>query len=55
MKWTKGLILYLEDKTACKYLIKEINGETYMFLEWKNADYTLRGFKPAYYVLKKAK
>lgn len=51
--WTKGLILDKGSKTASKYEIKENAGETYMFCEWKSGDYTLRGMKPKYYVLKK--
>jgi beta-lactamase regulating signal transducer with metallopeptidase domain len=49
--WTKGLVL--SDDTASKYIIKEIDGSTYMFFEWKSGDYTIRHRKPAYYVLKK--
>lgn len=33
--------------------IKEIEGTTYMFFEWKNGDYVFRGVNPYYYVLKK--
>lgn len=51
--WTKGMILDSRAKTASKYEIKEINGQTYLFYEWKSGDYTLRGMKPYYYVLKK--
>lgn len=51
--WTKGLILNKQDKTASKYEIKEIDGHTYMFLEWKSGDYAFRGMNPKYYVLKK--
>jgi hypothetical protein len=51
--WTKGLLLHSGDKTASKYTIKEIDGSTYMFLEWKSGDYTIRHMKPKYYVLKK--
>lgn len=51
--WTKGIILDQAQKTASKYVIKEINGSTYMFFEWKNGDYTMRGMKPNYYVMKK--
>lgn len=53
--WTNGIIIHYIDETASKYVIKEINGETYMFLEWKNGDYIYRGMKPNYYVLKKEK
>ena len=51
--WTKDHILNPVDKTDSKYVIKDINGSTYMFFEWKSGDYTIRGQKPSYYVLKK--
>ncbi len=51
--WTKGLIINKYDKTASKCIIKEIDGNTYMFYEWKSGDYVYRGMKPFYYVLKK--
>ena len=51
--WTKGLIIHPGDKTAAKHHIKEINGSTYMFFEWKSGDYTIRHMKPWYYVLRK--
>jgi hypothetical protein len=50
-KWTKGLVL--SDEAASKYIIKEIDGSTYMFYEWKHGDYTGRHLRPFYYVLKK--
>jgi beta-lactamase regulating signal transducer with metallopeptidase domain len=51
LNWTKGLVL--SDDTASKYIIKEMDGSTYMFYEWKSGDYTIRYMKPAYYVLRK--
>jgi len=51
--WTNGLLLHRGDKTAAKYLIKQMDGVTYMFLEWKSGDYTIRHMKPKYYVLRK--
>lgn len=53
--WTKGIIIHHGDETASKYVIKEIDGEEYMFFEWKSGDYTYRGMEPKYYVLKKVK
>ncbi|MDR3542840.1 MAG: hypothetical protein P4L69_18030 [Desulfosporosinus sp.] len=53
LTWTKGMIINRENKTASKCEIKEINGTTYMFYEWKSGDYTNRGMTPEYYVLKK--
>jgi bla regulator protein BlaR1 len=50
--WTKDLVLDVNNKTASKYTIKEINGSKYMFFEWKNGDYRERGATPWYYVLK---
>jgi len=51
--WTKGLVFHSGDKTAAKYTIKDIEGSTYMFYEWKSGDYKIRYSKPSYYVLKK--
>lgn len=53
LQWTKGLILHLGDRTASKYSIKKIAGDTFMFMEWKSGDYIDRQMKPQYYVLKK--
>lgn len=55
LTWTKGYIIHHNDKTAGQYTIKEINGSKYMFWEWKSGDYSLRGMKPYYYVLKAVK
>jgi bla regulator protein BlaR1 len=51
--WTKGFVLDEADHTASAYIIKDIGGARYMFLEWKSGDYTIRHMKPCYYVLKK--
>ena len=51
--WTKGVVLDEADRTASRYEIKELGGASYMFLEWKSGDYTIRHRKPCYYVLKK--
>jgi len=51
--WTKGMIFHSGDRTASRYDLKELAGSTYMFLECKNGDYTIRHAKPRYDVLKK--
>jgi len=51
--WTKGVVMHHGDRTASRYELKKIGGQTYMFFEWKSGDYVLRGAKPYYYVLKK--
>jgi bla regulator protein BlaR1 len=50
--WTKGLVLNKHDKTSSRCEIREIEGDTFMFYEWKSGDYKYRGMKPSYYVLK---
>lgn len=51
--WTKGHILNPVDKADSAYQIKQIDGETYLFFEWKSGDYTCLGRTPSYYVLRK--
>lgn len=51
--WTKDKVLNIQEKTASNYIIKEVNGSTYMYFEWKSGDYVFRNMKPYYYVLKK--
>ena len=51
--WTSGLVVNKLNKTASKCEIKDIDGETFMFYQWKAGDYIHRGMKPSYYVLRK--
>jgi hypothetical protein len=51
--WTKGVLIHHGDKTASHYEIREIKGQSYLFLEWKSGDVMVLGMKPSYYVLKK--
>ncbi len=53
-KWTKGLIIHPGNRTAAKYLIKSIDGSSYLFFEWKSGDYIIRHMTPKWYVLKKS-
>jgi len=53
LAWTKGLILNKSVRTASKYEIMDLDGDTYLFYEWKSGDYIFRNREPAYYVLKK--
>lgn len=53
LTWTRGVVIHHGDKTASRYEIKEIDGQKYMFFEWKTGDYVIRHQKPRYYVLKK--
>ena len=51
--WTKGHILDAVEETDETYEIRQIDGKTYLFRQWKSGDYTCRGLKPGYYVLEK--
>jgi bla regulator protein BlaR1 len=53
-KWTKGILIHLQNQTAARYVIQEIRGAAYLFFEWKSGDYTIRHMVPWYYVQKKA-
>lgn len=53
--WTKNIVIDKDDKLSSEYIIKNIDGETYMFFQWKNGDYAYGGRRPEYYVMKKAK
>ena len=50
--WTKGAVIHQGERTASHYDIQEINGQRYLFFEWKSGDVTILGRKPMYYVLR---
>ncbi|MBQ9808062.1 MAG: hypothetical protein IJM55_04260 [Ruminococcus sp.] len=52
-KWTKELIINLHRTTAAAYIIKEVNGTEYLFIEWKMGNYIYGGMRPEYYVFKR--
>ncbi|MGD9110090.1 MAG: hypothetical protein PVG93_04035, partial [Phycisphaerales bacterium] len=51
--WKMGSLYHPGDRTTAEYEIREIGGNKYLFMEWMSGDVTIRGRKPAYYVLKK--
>jgi len=51
--WTRNWISTADGETKVQYHIKSINGDVYLFYPWLSGDVTIRGMKPAYYVLKK--
>lgn len=54
--YTKDYIInMLYKNTTSKYVIKEIDGHTYMIVEWKSGDYVYGGIITCYYVLEKMK
>jgi hypothetical protein len=51
--WTQGWLYHPGDHTGARYEIKDIQGRTYLFMEWISGDVTIRREEPWYYVLKK--
>lgn len=54
--WTKGTLLeqhFGEGGIASAYTLRTINGEDYLFFEWKSGDYIWGKMKPSYYVFRK--
>jgi Subtilisin-like serine proteases len=52
LEWTDGMILDKQSKLNSKYVVKEIDGEEYMFIEWKQSYYIYTG-EFTYAVMKK--
>ena len=50
-RWTKGKLI--DDELSAKYFFEAYEDGDYIFMEWNSGDVTIRGQKPAYYVLKK--
>lgn len=42
-KWSNGVFVHEGDHTVMNYELKDIDGKTYMFLEWKSGDYMFSG------------
>jgi bla regulator protein BlaR1 len=52
--WKKTRIIDRSSKASAEFVIKKLNGRTYMFFPWLSGDVTIRGMKPSYYVLQKS-
>jgi len=53
IKWTKDFIL--DSLTASNFIIKEVDGEEYLIMDWKSGDYIFGGEIFGCYVFKKQK
>ncbi len=51
--WTKGYFVGWTDNIVPAYQIKQLNGKTYMFAEWKGVGYPTTGEIEGYYVFEK--
>ncbi len=52
-KWTKNYLLDKKKSVKCKYVIKVIEGQEIMFLEWKMGNYVYGGANPTYYAFER--
>jgi len=55
-KWTKGYVLFssgLINGVIPAYTLKQIDGKSYLFVEWKSGDYMRDGKIQVYYVFEK--
>lgn len=55
INWSKDVVINKKVSTVSEYVVKEIDNETIMFVEWKSGDYTFGGEVYGYYVFKKIK
>jgi hypothetical protein len=55
IKWTKDYILSTKSCIASNYIIKNINNEDYLIMDWKSGDYIYGGIIQGCYVFKKVK
>jgi len=53
LRYTKGYVLNDKEATAEEYIIKEIAGKAYLFVQHKSGDYFYGGAEPHLYVFKK--
>lgn len=51
--WGKGRLFHPGDHTEARYVINDMQGTLYLFMEWISGDVTIRQEVPWYYVLKK--
>ncbi|MHC4872762.1 MAG: hypothetical protein ACYTFY_13050 [Planctomycetota bacterium] len=51
--WKENKVFHSGDKTEAKFVIKEIDGKEYLFLEWMSGDVTIRKQKPWLYVFER--
>ncbi|MBE7082478.1 MAG: MerR family transcriptional regulator [Clostridiales bacterium] len=55
INWSKGVVINKNISTVSEYVVKQINNETIMYIEWKSGDYVYGGEVYGYYVFKKVK
>ena len=53
LDYTKGFVIDRKAKTAEEYMIKNIDGKEYLFIQHKSADYYYGGIAPCWYVFER--
>lgn len=53
LRYTKDFVLCDSELTAEKYVIKNIDGSDYLFLQHKSGDYSYGGLEPLFYVFRR--
>lgn len=53
--WANGQMAGQDGQTTAEYFVRDLGGQTYLFLPWLSGDVTIRGMAPKYYVLRKDK
>lgn len=51
--WVTGYVICHPSSTVSKYLFRELEGVTYLFVQWKSGDYSYGGSEPGWYVFKR--
>lgn len=52
-RWVTGNVICNHRQTASIYKLKEIKGTEYLFVQWKNGDYSYGGEEPWWYVFRR--
>ena len=52
-RWVNGYVICNTKSLASRYLLKEINGTEYLFVQWKSGDYYFGGREPSWYVFRR--
>lgn len=53
LDYTKGFVLDRKAKTAEEYIIKNLDGKEYLFVQHKSGDYSYGGIEPYWYVFER--
>ncbi|MBQ3068973.1 MAG: MerR family transcriptional regulator [Clostridia bacterium] len=52
-RWVNGYVICTPQQTASRYIIRNVDGTDYLFIEWKSGDYIYNGDIPFWCVFKR--